>query len=225
MNLSKYITQLIVFSLSILAIIGWSDDGGRKILIVDYKNFPNNNKDNDFWSSRIKTGKPDIKAVEDEELKLKVLNIKSNLASYMFQTEVNNLNLDTHGLVNWKWKVKQHPKGGDTRDKKVDDQAAQLILAFEGRYAITYIWDPSAPPGFNKDASIPLIVSNKVVVLESGDKNLGKWVDVQRDVKADFKALYKKEAPKLKGVAFQINSQYTKTTCEAFFSPISFTAK
>lgn len=194
-------------------------------IIIDYKDFPKDENGQEIWTKKVKTGKPDVKVVEDKELKTNVLNLKSDEASYFFQKEVENIDLDTHGTVSWKWKVTQNPKGGDVRKGRTDDQAIQVLLAFEGKYIISYIWDPSAPVGYSKDSSIPFIVAQKIMVLESGDKNLNKWLEIRRDIKADFKKLYNKDAPKLKGVAIQINSQHTDSKCESFLSPIKFEAE
>ncbi|MCM8541062.1 MAG: DUF3047 domain-containing protein [Lentisphaeraceae bacterium] len=194
-------------------------------IIVDFKDFPNDTAGKEVWTKKVKTGKSDATVVKDADLNINVLNLKSDEASYFFQKSLEENNFDKHGIVSWKWKVKQNPKGGDVRKGSTDDQAIQVLLAFEGKYVISYIWDPTAPSGYSKDASIPFLVAQKVLVLESGDKNLNKWLDIRRDFKADFKELYKKDAPKLVGVAIQINSQHTDSKCESFISPITFTEK
>ena len=194
-------------------------------IVIDFKNFPKDAAGKEIWTSKIKEGKPDATVVKDEELKLDVLRLRSDEASYFYQKEVKNVDLDKNGIVSWKWKVTQNPKGGDVRKRSTDDQAIQVLLAFEGKYIISYIWDPTAPVGFSKDSSIPFILAQKVIVLESGEKNINKWLEIRRDVKADFKKLYGKDAPKLGGVAVQINSQHTESKCESFISPIVFESK
>jgi len=194
-------------------------------IVVDFKEFPKNAAGKEIWTSKIKEGKADVKVVKDEELKKDVLRLRSDEASYFYQKELKNVNLDKNGIVSWKWKVTQNPKGGDVRKRSTDDQAIQVLLAFEGKYVISYIWDPSAPVGYTKDSSIPFILAQKVLVLESGEKNVNKWLEIRRDVKADFKKLYGKEAPPLGGVAIQINSQHTESKCESFISPIVFESK
>ena len=194
-------------------------------IVVDFKEFPKNSAGKEIWTSKIKEGKPDVKVVKDKDLKIDVLRLRSDEASYFYQKELKNVNLDKNGIVSWKWKVTKNPKGGDVRKRSTDDQAIQVLLAFEGKYIISYIWDPTAPVGYSKDASIPFFLAQKVIVLESGEKNINKWMEIRRDVKADFKKLYGKDAPKLGGVAVQINSQHTESKCESFVSPIVFEEK
>ena len=193
-----------------------------KSVVIDYSEFPKNASGKEVWTKKVKTGKADVKVVLDKELNQKVLNLKSDEASYFFQKELKNFDLNKNGIVSWKWKVAQHPKGGDVRRGSTDDQAIQVLLAFDGKYIISYIWDPTAPVGYTKDSSIPFLLAQKVLVLQSGEDKLNQWFSFRRDIKADFKKLYKKDAPKLVGVAVQINSQHTDSKCESFLSPIVF---
>jgi hypothetical protein len=199
------------------------DQVKKETFVVDYSKFPNDKAGKPFWEKKVKAGKADISVVKDEELKTNVLSVKSDVASYYFQRPLD-IDINKFEHVSWKWKVVKNPKGGDVRRSATDDQAIQVLLAFEGKYLISYIWDPTAPVGHSKDSSIPFLVAQKILVLESGDKNLNKWLEIRRDIKADFKKLYKKDPPKLVGIAVQANSQHTKTKCEAFLSPVVFEA-
>lgn len=189
---------------------------------LDYSDF----ETTDLWEAKVKDGKADTKVITDKELDTKVLRLRSNQASYYFQKSVN-VDLDKYGRLTFKWKVKKHPKGGDVRKRSTDDQAAQVLLAFEGRNLISYIWDPTAPVGYTKDSSIPFIVSQKILVVQSGDdrEDKNEWFTITRDIKADYKKLYGREAPKLGGVAIQINSQHTDSFCEAHIAPLKFEKK
>lgn len=194
----------------------------ENMTIVDYKDIDNEK----IWEPKIKKGKARTKVYFDKKLNVDVLRIQSNQDSYYFQKSVS-LDLKTIDKVEWQWKVTRHPVGGDVRSGSKDDQAAQVLFAFEGRNLISYIWDPTAPKDYVKDASIPFIVSQKIFVIQSGSdpKDLKKWFTITRDVRADYKKLYGKEAPKLAGVAIQINSQHTESFCEAYISPIKFIKK
>ena len=49
--------------------------------------------------------------------------------------------------LTWHWKVTQLPSGGDFRHASTDDQAAQVLVAFDDRRILSYIWDTNAPKG------------------------------------------------------------------------------
>lgn len=194
----------------------------KNSIIVDYSDFNNR----DAWEAKIKDGKADTKVLNCKDLETNVLRLKSNQASYYFQKAVD-IDVNRYGKFTFKWKVKKHPMGGDVRKRSTDDQAAQVLLAFEGRNIISYIWDPTAPVGYSKDSSIPFIVSQKILVVQSGDdkKNRDQWFTITRDINADYKKLYGRNAPKLAGVAIQINSQHTESFCEAQIGPLKFEKK
>ncbi|MCM8532386.1 MAG: DUF3047 domain-containing protein [Lentisphaeraceae bacterium] len=215
-----YFTFIILFSLANFATA--EENSTDNTIVVDYKDIDNEK----IWEPKIKKGKARTKVYRDKKLKTDVLRVQSNQDSYYFQKSVS-LDLKTIDKVKWQWKVTRHPAGGDVRSGSKDDQAAQVLFAFEGRNLISYIWDPTAPKDYVKDASIPFIVSQKVFVIQSGSdkKDLKKWFTITRDVRADYKKLYGKEAPKLAGVAIQINSQHTESFCEAHISPITFIKK
>ncbi|MCM8536512.1 MAG: DUF3047 domain-containing protein [Lentisphaeraceae bacterium] len=220
-----YFAFITLFSLANLAISEESsanDPVDKNTIVVDYKDID----DAKIWEPKIKRGKARTKVYLDDKLKTKVLRVQSNQDSYYFQKSLS-LDLSKIEKVQWQWKVTRHPAGGDVRRGSKDDQAAQILFAFEGRNLISYIWDPTAPKDYVKDASIPFIVSQKVFVIQSGSdkKDLNKWFSITRDVRADYKKLYGKEAPKLAGVAIQINSQHTESFCEAHISPITFIKK
>ena len=191
----------------------------RNSIIVDYSDFDNR----DAWEAKVKDGKADTKVLNCKDLNTNVLRLRSSQASYYFQREVN-IDVNDYSKFTFQWKVKKHPKGGDVRRRSTDDQAAQVLLAFEGRNIISYIWDPSAPVGYTKDSSIPFIVSQKILVVQSGDneKDKDQWFTITRDINADYKKLYGRNAPKLAGVAIQINSQHTESFCEAQIGPLKF---
>jgi hypothetical protein len=212
------ITKLIFSLFFFLACSSSAEDS----IIIDYKDFSNPK----IWEPKIKEGKPSTKVHKDKELKVEVLRLRSFEASYYFQKSVN-VDISKYNTFSWQWKVRRHPLNGDVRVGSRDDQAIQVLLAFEGRNLISYIWDSNAPVGYSKDSSIPFIVSQKILVVQSGDdkKTLNKWFTFNRDINADYKKLYGKNAPKLAGVAIQINSQHTESFCESYVSPLKFIAK
>lgn len=127
-------------------------------------------------------------------------------------------------VISWKWKVLQLPQGGDVRLKSKNDQAAQILILFEGRKSISYVWDTGAPEGTIIDESIgwPINIKIKVLVVKSGQKDINKWVTLERNIVQDYRNLYKEEPSFIKGIRIQINTQYTGTVAETIFGKIIF---
>jgi len=180
----------------------------------------------DGWEIKEWNGKAGY-SVEETEIG-KALHLKSDGTSTALHREVS-FDIQTNRFLNWKWKVVKLPKGGDVRDKSLDDQAVQIYVVFPKWPAtvnsnlIGYIWDSGAPSG-------ALVTSQKYskikyFVIKSGDKGLGKWFTEKRNVYEDYKAAFNEEPPPVGKVSVQIDSDDTKTLGESFIGDIYFSSK
>jgi hypothetical protein len=171
------------------------------------------------WTLKERTGEAELKIMnEDGET---VAYFKSVSASFSLEKELN-IDPKKYPYISWKWKVLRLPSGGDVRVKNKNDQAAQLLIAFEGRKVISYIWDNTAPEGYIHDESIgwPINLKIKVITVKSGTSDLNKWISFNRNIIKDYKLLYNEDPPLIKGIRVQINSQHTKTVAETLFGKI-----
>lgn len=127
-------------------------------------------------------------------------------------------------ILSWKWKVTRLPEGGDVRDKKKDDQAAQVYVMFPrfpkmvNTRLVGYLWETSAP----KEAKITSQKSSntRYIVLESGKERLGEWVSERRNVYEDYKALFGEEPPDVGGITLMIDSDDTGSSAESYITDI-----
>jgi len=137
------------------------------------------------------------------------------------------LDVRQYSILTWWWKVNRLPNGGDLREPGRDDQAAQLYVIFPRWPAprtasdvIGYVWDSRAPVGTTlRNPSAPNV---RVVVLESGPGRLDTWLREQRNVAADYRALFGAEPPRAGKVALMIDSNDTKSGAEAMFGDLTF---
>lgn len=153
------------------------------------------------------------------------LYLKSAGTSYSVH---KNLEVDLRQTpyVTWSWRVDKMPPQGDVRHRKSDDQAAQIYIVFpffppviRSKF-VGYIWDSNAPRGtvlqsLNYSPA-------RVIVVESGKENLGRWVTVTRNVYEDYKMLFGVEPPKVGKVAVSINTNHTQSSAESYFADIFF---
>ena len=157
----------------------------------------------------------------------KVLRLRSAGDSSNISKEIKGkVNLKEMPVLEWTWKVVALPKGGDSRKKETDDQAAQLYVtwprfpeAVRSRI-IGYIWDTTAPAG-------AVIKSQKTgtvtyVVVRSGPAELGRWLSERRNVREDFKRIYGEEPDNPGALSVSIDSNDTRADSEAFMGPIAF---
>jgi hypothetical protein len=171
------------------------------------------------WQLKVNTGYPDITvSIQDNEA---ALHFKSMKSSYALERAVD---IDPAQLpyLNWHWKVAQLPRGGDFRHSSTDDQAAQVMVAFDDRHIITYIWDSSAPQGTMENASSIPLVHIFAMVLRSGSTDVNQWLQETRNVAADYQKAFGKSPMHIKGLRLQINSQHTGSSAESYFGEVAF---
>ncbi len=171
------------------------------------------------WQLKVNTGIPDI-TLSDQDSET-ALHFRSMKASYALERAVD-IDLSQMPWLNWHWKVTQLPRGGDFRHNSTDDQAAQVMVAFDDRHIITYIWDSNAPQGTMENASSIPLVHIFAVVCRSGSADINQWLQETRNVAADYQRAFGKAPTHVKGLRLQINSQHTGTSAESYFGEVEF---
>jgi hypothetical protein len=173
------------------------------------------------WTLRVKTGKADVAFVPESGGR--VLHLKCIESSFSLEREFM-MAPDDFDYISWTWKAVRLPLSGDVRKKGRNDQALQLLVAFENGKALSYVWDSNAPEGAIVDESIgwPVNVAIRVIVVKSGAADTGKWITHTRNVCEDYRRLFNEPPPRLKGVRIQSNTQYTGETAEGFVRNIVF---
>ncbi len=171
------------------------------------------------WQVKVNHGKPEVSVCTDHSDAC--VHLKSTKASFSLERSVD---VDPHQLpiLTWQWRVAQLPAGGDFRHTSTDDQAAQVLVAFDDRHIVSYIWDTSAPKGAEQRTTFIPLVHVFAVVCQSGNSGLNQWIGESRNVAADYERAYGKPAPRIKGLRLQINSQHTGTVAESYFGEVAF---
>lgn len=151
------------------------------------------------------------------------------------------------GTLRFSWFVNALNPQADLADGQHDDAVARVILQFGGDrstfsgrdnmvsdllqaltgeplpYAtLIYVWDQRYPVGtIIPHRRTPRI---KTMVIESGPKRLGGWVDFERDLSADYQKAFGTPPHKLKGVALMTDSNNTKHPVRAWYGPLLWQA-
>jgi hypothetical protein len=171
------------------------------------------------WQLKVNHGRPDFAPCSDGDGPC--LHLKSVKASFALERHVDVNPAETPYLT-WRWKVTQLPSGADVRNSALDDQAAQLLVAFSDRHILTYIWDTTAPKGLALSASAVPLVHIFAVVCQSGPAEMNRWINESHNVAADYQRAYGRPAPRVNGLRIQINSQHTGTVAESAFGEVAF---
>src|SRR5206468_2389448 len=119
------------------------------------------------------------------------------------------------------------PSGGDVREAARDDQAAQLYVIFPrwpsprtASDVIGYVWDSRAPTGTR--IKHPRADNVRIVVVESGPARLSEWRTYERNVAADYTALFGRQPPRVGKLAVMVDSNDTRGEAEALFGDLIF---
>lgn len=147
-------------------------------------------------------------------------------------------------IVRWRWKVENLLQKSDIRRKDGDDYLARIYVTFEydpdkvsfsrraqyqaGRLlfgdipiaTLNYVWDIRAPAGLFADNTCTDFA--KMVVVRSGPRSLGAWVEEERNVYDDYRKAFGEEPPMIKGVAIMTDTDNTKESATAYYGDIVF---
>lgn len=147
----------------------------------------------------------------------------------------------------WRWKIDRVVGGANMDSRDGDDFAARVYvffdvpldaLPFADRWkvrlarllhgdalptaAICYVWDNRHPVGASRWS--PYTDRVRVVVLESGGAQAGRWLDERRDLAADFRAAFGAQwrgpVPAITGVAVGNDTDQTGESATARFGDV-----
>ena len=152
------------------------------------------------------------------------------------------------GKLRFSWKVPELITGADLSERDTADSPVRIVLAFEGDrskfstknamlselaqaltgealpYAtLVYVWGNHQAPG--------TIITNartdrvRKLVIESGPKNLGQWLDYERDVSADYGKAFGEAPGALVGIAIMTDTDNTRQQTSAWYGPIKLLDK
>jgi len=148
-------------------------------------------------------------------------------------------------VVHWRWKVDNLLTRSDVTRKSGDDYPARLYITFEYdpakvsfgkklKYkagqalfgdipiaALNYIWESKTAIGAIVDNAYTDFA--KMIVVESGAANVGRWVEESRNVYEDYKQAFGEDPPMINGVAIMTDTDNTKERAIAYYGDIRFT--
>jgi hypothetical protein len=152
-----------------------------------------------------------------------VLCVKSVRSGFLVGTS-RAVDVAVFRAVSWSWRAAALPKGGSFRERATNDQALQVLFAFDGGKVVSYIWDTIGPVGAT-GSGLSWQDDVRVIVLQAGTAKLGLWVTEQRSLYDDYRKLFGTEPPPLKGPAVQSNSQHTDSSGAGCVGPITLIEK
>ncbi len=213
----KWLYPLII----VLVLAGYVKAYDAPTLAVGFEGALQKNGIPGTWRLTTRTGKADAAAVPESGGRS--MHVKCVEASFSLEHELM-VTTDDYRYISWTWKAVRLPLSGDVRAKERNDQALQLLVAFDNGKILSYVWDSNAPEGTVVDESIgwPVNIAIRVIVVKTGAADTGKWITQTRNIYEDYRRFFKEPPPPVKGVRIQSNTQYTRDTAEGFVRNIVF---
>ncbi len=112
--------------------------------------------------------------------------------------------------------------GDRSRLSARDGMLSELTLLLTGEplpYAtLMYVWCNQRPVG--SVIHNPRTDRIRKLVLESGQARVGQWLDYERDIRADYRAVFGEEPGRLIGVAIMTDTDNTASQAQAWYGPV-----
>ncbi len=146
-------------------------------------------------------------------------------------------------ILEWRWKVNGLPSNANFGTKQGDDFAARVYVLFDYDTAklpllarlklklaralygeavpaagLCYVWDAKVAVGTT--AWSPYTDRLRVIVVDSGAVDVGRWKTVRRNVVEDYRAAFGEEPPALSGVAVATDTDNTGSRLTAWYGDL-----
>ncbi len=148
------------------------------------------------------------------------------------------------GTLRFSWRMTELIADADMAVREKDD-ALRLVLVFDGDrsrmssrdhmmselaraltgeempYAtLMYVWSNQREVGsVLRNSRTDRI---RKLVLESGRAGLGRWLDYERDIGADYRRVFGEEPGRLLAVGLMTDTDNTRSTAQTWYGPLSF---
>lgn len=139
------------------------------------------------------------------------------------------IELDVLPVLRWYWRLDRAPPLGDERAKPGDDQGLRLSFLYreeaaeETILAIQYVWSRREPAGARwANAFVP---NAWQVAAHSGPAAPGLWRAERRDLKADFRAAFGRDVPRIDAVCLMTDGDQTGALVEGWYGDITLQAR
>ena len=153
-----------------------------------------------------------------------------------------------HPVLAWSWKVLRALERSDLATRAGDDFPARLYVAFDVDIeslsvaermrigaarmlygadvpvaSLCYVWDTKAAPGtFAPSAYTDRV---RMIVVDSGTRNLGRWLRYERNVLDDFRKAFGGEAPPIRATIVSTDTDNTGEAAETYYGDVEFRAR
>lgn len=178
------------------------------------------------WKERSFSGNSTYELVDINGLRV-LKGSTDGAASILYKEK--KINLSKTPLITWSWKIDDIYQNIDEQTRQGDDFPARLyVVAKTGllpwqTLALNYVWSSNQATG--ESWPNPFTDKAKMIVVQTGDSNAGKWVTQTRNIATDFKEQFGRDIDSISGYAVMVDGDNAAKQGTAWFADISFNAE
>lgn len=173
-----------------------------------------------------------------------VVRAQSRDGASFLATE-RRVDLATHPILEWHWKIESIIEEGRVRVEARDDTPANLYVTFDhdglslfhrlrimAMYALGYDAIPKRALVYTwaNEAAVNTAFPNPKapwlyqVIVQSGPARAGTWQTERRNVRADYRRVFGEEPPPVQRIAFITDTETTDSEVTAYYGDVVFRA-
>jgi hypothetical protein len=178
------------------------------------------------WYEESFVGNTQYQLVEEEQGL--VLGASSQASASGLFREVN-IDLTKTPFLNWSWKVENVYAGNDEHTRNGDDYPVRIFVVVSGGIffwktrALNYVWSSNQEAGSRWESAVTR--NAMMFAVNSGDNELGRWVNEKRNIREDFLAFFGVDISEINAIAIMSDSDNTGQSSRAYYGDIFFSAQ
>ncbi|MGB1239862.1 MAG: DUF3047 domain-containing protein [Pseudomonadales bacterium] len=139
-----------------------------------------------------------------------------------------DIDLTKTPVLNWSWKISNILRSQDEKGKKGDDFPARVyVVASSGPFpwqkkTICYVWSSYQKVG-SRWAN-PYADNVIMLALNSGNKDVGNWINHSRNIQQDLETIFGKTFDELQVVAIMTDTDNSHQSARGQYRGLSFSA-
>lgn len=132
-------------------------------------------------------------------------------------------------FLNWSWKIERPYAGIDENTKAGDDFPVRVYVVVERGFlglstkALNYVWASKNPVGASWPN--PFTSQARMLAVNSGAPDSGKWINHKRNVREDLKAAFGEDFNEIHAVAIMTDGDNSGQRARSWYGDISFSQK
>ena len=172
------------------------------------------------WEEKSFKGHTEYRLVADGERKVLQATSRAAASGLVYDIAYDP---KVYPVLGWRWKVANTIAKGDERSKAGDDYAARIYVIFPHWFfpktrTLNYIWANRLA----KDAMLPNAFTGNAMMIaaESGTDKVGDWVEVRRDIVADYRRAFGEDPPEVGAIAIMTDTDNTGEAAVAWYDDL-----